>query len=52
MDDRDRRNVDRRDVGGRNGGGRDVGGHDRHRYASDFDEEFDGGSVHGQGRGQ
>src|SRR5574338_239806 len=50
--DRDRRNVDRRNVGGRNGGGRDVGGQDRHRYTSDCEEEYDGGSVHGRGRGQ
>ena len=48
-EDHDRRSVDNR---GRNedrrSGSRDVGGRDRHRYTSDFDEEFDGdrGSVH------
>ena len=47
IDNRDR-NVDRRS------GSRDVGGRDRHRYTSDFDEEFDGdrGSVHYRDREQ
>ena len=50
VEDRDRRRVDdrdRRDVGGRNRygsrdvGGRDYGDRDRHRYATNFDEDYD-----------
>src|SRR5574338_70000 len=49
---RERRNVDRREEGGRRNGSKDVGGQNRHRYASDFEEEYDGGSVQGRGQGR